>query len=383
MSGTSGTPRSDGLYYAVGTSGPSPQQSQQPYMVTPPVVQVVQPPHCPPPSSGGWLLSGCFTLLGTIVAVVVACGVVMLMFAVGLAAIVAAISGSVEFDVATGTRSVPTKFVSGNKEATNKIVVMTVDGVITEDEDGFIAKQIAAIADDETIKGVVLRVDSPGGTMAGSDYYLHKLKQLKASRKIPVVVSMGSVAASGGYYISMVGDEIFAEPSTITGSIGVIAPLFNVAELAKKIGFASTPIVSGALKGMGSITREMTPEERGVWTHLIDESFGRFKAVIREGRPYFSEHPETLDVIADGRIYTATEAVDNKLVDKIGYVDDAIKACLERAGVSSDTAKVVRFKRRNDFFATLTEGRAPSLSTVAEMTTPRLYYLCPQVIPVK
>jgi protease-4 len=161
-------------------------------------------------------------------------------------------------------KKVSEKFFSGNHDSNEKIAIITIEGMIISNEDGFIAKAIQQATADENVKAVVLRVDSPGGTMTGSDYYLHLLKKMKSERRIPVVVSMGSVAASGGYYVSMVGDEIYAEPATITGSIGVIASLFDASELLDTIGVKSTPITSGPFKAMGSFAKPMSEEERAI-----------------------------------------------------------------------------------------------------------------------
>jgi protease-4 len=283
-------------------------------------------------------------------------------------------------------KTVTEKVISGNSKADNKIVVVSIEGVITSNADGFIARQIRRVMSDAKVKAVVLRVDSPGGTMAGSDYYLHLLKKAKSKRRIPVVVSMGSIAASGGYYVSMVGDEIYAEPSTITGSIGVIASLFDASELLKKVGIESTPIVSGPHKAMGSFTKPMSEEERAIWQHLIDDNFDRFKEVIREGRREFSKAPKELDKLATGQIYTANEAVTHKLIDEIGFLDDAIERAGNLANLEERDYKVIQYKPKLPFMDALMESRAPnkllSGKNLSASTTPRIYLLCPYVVPV-
>jgi len=284
-------------------------------------------------------------------------------------------------------KTVTEKVIGGNRKATDKVVVLTIDGVITSNEDGFVAKQIRQVVSDRSVKAVVLRVNSPGGTMAGSDYYLYLLKKMKSERRIPIVVSMGSTAASGGYYVSMVGDEIFAEPSTITGSIGVIASLFDASELFKKVGVESTPIVSGPHKAMGSFTKPMSEEERVIWQNLIDDNFDRFKQIIREGRKEFANKPEELDKLATGQIYTANEAVANKLVDEIGFLDDAVDRAGKLANLMERDYRVVQYKPKLSFMDTLLEGRAPnklmSAKTLSEVTTPKVYLICPYVVPVE
>jgi len=298
-----------------------------------------------------------------------------------------ATDGMNELMVDMQEKALTERVIGGNRTAKDKVAVITISGMITNNADGFVARQIRQANGDPRVKAIVLRVDSPGGTMSGSDYYLHLLKQMKSKRNdIPIVVSMGSTAASGGYYVSMVGNEIYAEPSTITGSIGVIASLFDASELMKTVGVEMTPIVSGPHKTMGSFTRPMTEEERALWQHLIDDNFDRFKLVIREGRKQFADNPEKLDPLATGQIFTANDAVANGLIDKIGFIDDAIERAGNIAGMASRDYKVIQYRPTLSFMDALLESRAPnqlmSGKTMFEMTTPKIYLLCPQVIPI-
>lgn len=278
------------------------------------------------------------------------------------------------------------KLVAGREQATYKIAIIRIEGVILDADDSFVTKQIRQAEQDERVKGVILRIDSPGGSLSASDYYLYLLKKLKQDRRFPVVVSMGSVAASGGYYVAMIGDEIFAEPTTITGSIGVVVPQYKAIELFKKIGVESEPVTSGPMKTMGSLTRPTSPEEKKIWQDLVDEGFERFKKIIRDGRDVFREDPEKLDALATGQVYTANQALDHQLIDKIGYQDDAIDATLLRAGLDLQNAKVIRYKKKQAAIDALLESKTaaqgPSLKTINEMTTPRLYLLPPQMLPM-
>jgi len=286
----------------------------------------------------------------------------------------------------TQERTVTERIIGGNREAKNKVAVITIEGMIISNADGHVARQIRRVVSDDDVKAVVLRVNSPGGTMSGSDYYLYLLKQMKSKRNIPVVVSMGPTATSGGYYVSMVGDEIYAEPSTMTGSIGVIASLFDASELLKTIGVEMNPIVSGPHKTMGSFTRPMTEEERAMFQHLINDNFDRFKAVIREGRRHFANNPEELDAVATGQIFTANDAVVNRLIDKIGFIDDAAERVGSMAGMAERDYKVIQYRPKLSFMETLLESRAPnrlvSGKTLFDLTTPQVYLLCPQTIPI-
>jgi len=195
---------------------------------------------------------------------------------------------------------------------------------------------------------------------------------------------MGSIATSGGYYISMVGDEIYAEPATITGSIGVIASLFDVSELLKKAGVEANPITSGQHKTMGSVMKPMTDEEREIWQKLINENFDRFKEIVLEGRKN-SLDKESLDKLATGQVYTSNQALDGKLIDKIGFIDDVIDRAAAMVNLREREYKVVQYKAKLSFMETLLEGQSPNKllndKTLSELTTPKVYLICPHVIP--
>jgi len=279
----------------------------------------------------------------------------------------------------------PEKYVSGEKNALDKVAILTISGTILGGDSTYIKKQIDSISKDKSVKAVVLRIVSPGGTISGSDYYLEQLKRMKSERRIPVIVSMGSMATSGGYYVAMVGDQLFAEPTTVTGSIGVIAPMYDLSELCQKIGISSDPIVSGPMKGMGNITKPMSEEEKKILQALIDDNFDRFKQIIREGRPQFAARPEALDEIATGQIYTANQALENGLIDKIGFLDDAVEAAMSAAGLSANNSRVIKYSSRQTLFETLLESRSEEVSVQARilnlLSTPQLYYIMPGALP--
>ena len=291
-----------------------------------------------------------------------------------------------EISLEMDEKNVTEKMIRGNKNASVKVAIISVDGVITGDADGFIARQIRRAISDTKVRAVVLRVNSPGGTMSGSDYYHHLLKKMKSERNIPIVVSMGSIAASGGYYVSMVSDEIYAEPSTITGSIGVVASLFDASELFKKIGVESTPVVSGDHKTMGSFMKPMSEEERALFQRLIDDNFDRFKEIIREGRRAFANNPAKLDTLATGEIFSANDALKNNLIDRIGFLDDAIDRAVSLAGLTEHDSKVIQYKPKLSLMDTLLESRSPgkllSGDALSQVTTPKVYLICPHVVPI-
>jgi protease-4 len=299
----------------------------------------------------------------------------------------------------------------GNETANAKIVVLPIEGVIETDEYGFLREALECLANDENVRGVVLRINSPGGTISGSDYYYSLLQDLKAELDVPVIASMGDVAASGGYYIATAADKIFAERSTLTGSIGVIVSMYDASELCEKFGVASTPIVSGPMKGMGDFMKKPTPEETAVWQALVDESYEQFLDVVRAGRPWYrgetpedsenKENGETgetladataeerdaeLRRVADGRIYTARQAKDLRLIDEIGFLDDAIDAALEAAGLTLETAQVVRYEEIEDWtsalgLSALTKRSEPLEKAMDAVATPRGYYMIPRALP--
>ncbi|MDR1958664.1 MAG: signal peptide peptidase SppA [Planctomycetaceae bacterium] len=280
------------------------------------------------------------------------------------------------------------KHVSGPDKATDKIAVITLSGVIVGDEEGSFIKQLNAAETDPKVKAVVLRIDSPGGTVSGSDYYHHKIQQFKANKNVPVVVSMGSMATSGGYYLSVTGQEIFAERTTTTGSIGVIASLYDFSELCDKIGLHSNPVTSGPMKSMGDPTRKMTPEEKEVFQQLIDDMFLRFKEVVHEGRPQLT--PAKIEELATGQVYTALQAVDNGLVDKIGFVEDAVSRAGELANLSAGSYKTVKYvlpKTAMDYLlGSKSQEVRPSAMLSPELAnnlvTPRFYYIFPRAVPI-
>lgn len=278
------------------------------------------------------------------------------------------------------------KYVSGAKKGEDKVAIISVEGVIM-DGDGFVKKQIDRVRNDKHVKAIVVRVDSPGGTVSGSDYILHHLKKLRDEKNVHVVVSMGSLAASGGYYVSMaVGDKentIFAEPTTTTGSIGVIIPHYDVSGLLAKFDVKDDSIATHERKQMLSMTRPISPENRELIKAYVDESFERFKSIIKEGRPVFEKDPSALDQLATGEIFSATQALKHGLIDKIGFQEDAVDRALELAGLDKKKTKVVKFDPPVDVLGSLglSSGNAMNMRSpldvrsLLDLSTPRAYYL--------
>jgi protease-4 len=303
-------------------------------------------------------------------------------FIVGLIVIGQWVALASYFDTSNGIEE---KYVSGEKMADDKVAVITVSGVIMEGE-GFVKHQIDRVKDDKHVKAVVVRVDSPGGTVSGSDYIFHHLKKLRDDKGVPLVVSMGGIAASGGYYVSMaVGDKedtIFAEPTCSTGSIGVMIPHYDFSGLMKEYGVKDDSLATHPRKLMLSMTKEMTSEERELIQSHINDMFKRFKEVVQEGRPQFAKNPAALDKLATGEIFTADKALENTLVDKIGFLEDAIDRAIELASLHKDKIKVVKYKRQVTFSDTFSLGKSPGssagfdLATLLDLSAPRAWYLC-------
>ncbi len=278
------------------------------------------------------------------------------------------------------------KFHSLSRTATKKIAIIEVSGAIMEGDE-FVKQQIDRVKEDDNVVGVVLRVNSPGGTVTYSDYLLHHLRELRKEKdNLPLVVSMGSVAASGGYYVSMaVGDQpqsIYAEPTTWTGSIGVIIPHYNFSRSMAMLSIMDDSIASGPMKQMGSPTKPMTKEERAVLQELVDESFAGFKEVVLSGRPKLKEQPETLAKATTGQIFTAGQALELGLVDKLGFIEEAIERVAELAEVSTDNVRCVQFEKRTSPLAALLGASTHTphtqgfdLRALLDLSTPRPYYL--------
>jgi protease-4 len=215
---------------------------------------------------------------------------------------------------------------SGRFAFGDKIAIVEIRGVITQSSG--IIEEIHQYVDDEGVKAIILRIDSPGGGVGPSQEIHREILKIKAKKK--VVASLGSVAASGGYYIACASDRIVANPGTITGSIGVLMEFTNIEELFKKIGIKGVVVKSGELKDIGSPFREMTPEERKIIQGVIDNVHQQFIQAVAEGRKL--DRSKVIE-IADGRILTGEQAKQLGLVDQIGNLQDAIDTTAKMVGI--------------------------------------------------
>ncbi len=223
----------------------------------------------------------------------------------------------------------------GGMPGGSKVAVVEVDGIIgvASDRGGdseSIVRTLGEYRDNPSIAAVVLRVNSPGGVVAPTQEIFSAVERVRASGK-PVVASLGAVAASGGYYVAVGANRIFANPGTLTGSIGVVMQVANVEGLLKKVGVEYVVVKAGAYKDIGSFARSMKPEERRVLQALLDDVYGQFVGAVAEHRGL---DRKTVLGFADGRIYSGQQARALKMVDDLGGLEDAIDAAAKLAGIS-------------------------------------------------
>lgn len=232
-----------------------------------------------------------------------------------------------------------------------KIALLDISGTIASSpgfslwaKEGDIVSQIyyrlQKAARDNNVKAVILRLDTPGGEVTASDILYNEIREFKKRTGRPVIALMMGVAASGGYYIASACDYIIAHPSSITGSIGVISVFPNLGELLNKLGVQVNVIKSGAMKDSGSLLRDMKDTERELFQDVIDTYYERFLQIVFSGRKEVIPM-ERLKTLADGRIYTAPQALEEKLVDKIGYFRNAKAEAMTMAGIKQ--AKIIAY----------------------------------------
>ncbi len=225
--------------------------------------------------------------------------------------------------------SVANYLVSGIAPFSKAVAVIKVEGIIIESED--VMSKIKEFREDEEVAAVVLRINSPGGGVAASQEIYEELKKLSEEKVL--VTSMGEIAASGGYYIACAADYIFANPGTTTGSIGVIIETLNLEEALDTLGIKGVVLKSGKYKDVGSPLREMTPEERAFLQKFIDNVFQQFIGTVAEERGLSEDEVRK---IADARILTGEQALELRLVDELGNLEDAIDKAAELSGIKGN-----------------------------------------------
>lgn len=221
----------------------------------------------------------------------------------------------------------------------NRVGVVEIKGVITNSQET--VKHLKEFRKDDSIKAIIVRIDSPGGAVGPSQEIYTEIR--RTIRTKPVVASMGSVAASGGYYIASAANTIVANAGTITGSIGVIIHFPNLKELLDKVGYKMTTIKSGPFKDIGNFNREMTPEEQSLIQDTIDEAYSQFVRDVAEGR---NLPQEEVKKVADGRIIMGEKARELKLVDQIGNFEDAVDKAAELGKIEGEPDVTYKKKKR-------------------------------------
>ncbi len=237
--------------------------------------------------------------------------------------------------------------------STHKVAIIPVEGEIFDSRETLDA--LDRYADNATVKAIVIRINSPGGAIAPSQEIYSAIRRTRKESGKPIVASMDSVAASGGYYIAAGCDSIVANPGTITGSIGVVLQWFDMEDLVRWAKMKPETITSGPLKAAGSPYKELSEEERAYFQRIVLQLHSQFVRAIAEGRSGKITQAEVAK-IADGRVFTGEEAMSLKLVDQLGSIDDAVLAAAKLAGIKGDPATIWPKRREATLFDVLTDG---------------------------
>jgi protease-4 len=227
-----------------------------------------------------------------------------------------------------------------------KVAIIEIKGVILDPQPAI--EKLIRFRKNDQVKAIVLRIDSPGGGVGPAQEIYAEVKRTQREKK--VIASVGSVAASGGYYIACAADEIMANPGSITGSIGVIVETLNIEELLKKIGLRSNVVKSGKLKDMGSPMRTMTDEERKLLQGVLDSIHEQFIQAVADGRKL---PVETVRPLADGRIFSGNQAKNLGLIDSLGNLEDAIILAAQMSGIKGEPEVIYPEKKRFSIFEIL------------------------------
>ncbi len=259
-----------------------------------------------------------------------------------------------------------------------KIVLVNLTGIIGSEQADEVHRQLRAARRDRSVKGLVVRVNSPGGTVSGSDRIYEELRKYREEQGQPTVAFMQGIAASGGYYASVACDEIVAEPTTITGSIGVVMSHFVFEDLLQnKLGVQPVFLVEGDKKDWPSSFRTPTEQElEYIRERILTPAYDRFVDVVKEGRAQTLTAAQ-VEQLADGSVYTAPKALEVKLIDQVGYLDDAIAMVMSMAGLTD--AQVIEYRRPFSFMGLLNAKSKPALkldrTILYELSAPEVMYL--------
>jgi len=257
--------------------------------------------------------------------------------------------------------------------ADDKVAIVPIEGEILDAREA--VEHINRYADNATIKAIVIRINSPGGAIAPSQEIYAAIRAARSRHDKPIVASMDSVAASGGYYIAAACDEVVANPGTITGSIGVVLQWFEMKDLVQWAKMKPETITSGALKAAGSPFRELSEPERQYFQRIVNQLHKQFVHAVAEGRKGKITESEVAG-LADGRVFTGEEALGLKLVDKLGSIDEAVRVAGKLAGIKGEPTKVWPKRREQSLIDLLTTDASSStaLEKVLSRRMPQFLY---------
>ena len=291
-------------------------------------------------------------------------------------------SGCISIDLFGGGAAAPLKETVLQGKRGPKILLLEIDGEIDavptidplfgSEAPSMVARVTEALdraREDPEIRALLLRIDSPGGTVTATDQIHSEILRFKREMEVPVAAQLQSTATSGGYYIAMAADVVQAHPTTLTGSIGVIYTSVSFAGLMDKLGIEDQTITSGEQKDAGSPLRRLRPEERAQLQSIVDDLHARFRTIVAEGRPELPA--DRVGELADGRVFSAPQALENGLVDRVGTLREAVRMLEDRLGVSE--SRVVRYHRpreiRRNLYSRIPDPRPPRLAPSGDLAT--------------
>ncbi len=356
----------------------------------PPSGAPTQPPQPPPPKKSR---TGClFWIVAGLAVLFFGCTVLLV---IGLAGVLTSRGGTEVLAEGGGEEAqLVEQTIEGR--GPNKILLVPISGLIADlprsdlfsTEPGMVAtihNTLRAARRDPQVKALLLDIDSPGGGITASDVIYHELKEFHEQTGKEIVAVFGDVAASGAYYVASASQRIVAHPTTVTGSIGVIMPLVGMEDLLVKIGVKYRPIKSSPRKDVGSLFRDMTPDEQQMLQALVSDYYDRFVSIVLDGMTGrgVKMTREELVKYCDGSIFTGERAKQIGFVDEIGYFEDAVRAACDQANVKRDETRIVAYRRRPGLLATLLsrssapspQGLALRLAGRTADETPRFMYL--------
>jgi protease IV len=266
-----------------------------------------------------------------------------------------------------GSKMVSSGFANNYASSNGNVGIVEINGIILSSKK--IIQNIKTFRDDDSIKAIILRIDSPGGGIGPSQEIYREVMKAKRDKKI--ITSMGSVAASGGYYIASATNKIIANAGTLTGSIGVIMEYANIEEIAKKIGISPVVIKSGKFKDIGSPLRELNDSERKILQDLVNELHLQF---VNDAATARGIDVETMLKLADGRVYTGQKALDLNLIDRLGNLDDAVQWVGELAGIKEKLKPVYPKEDKITFIKRLADTLFKDLN-ISGTVTDNLRYI--------